>query len=130
MKERLVRWLQTTLINPIVRGSAGNAGSRYALLETIGRRTGQARQTPVGYGLDGNAAWIVSEMGGRAFYVRNLTANPRVRIRVDGRWRSGSARVAPDDDPQARLHKLDPRTAAEIKRMGSKLLSVRIDLDT
>lgn len=129
MKERLVRRLQTTLINPMIRRSAGNAGSRYALLETIGRKTGRARQTPVGYGLDGDVIWIVSEMGEKAFYVRNLTANSRVRVRVNGRWRSGSAHVEPDDDPHRRLQKHDPRTAAEVERMGSELLSVRVDLD-
>lgn len=129
MKQRIVRWLQTRLINPQVRHHAGDAGNRYALLETIGRKSGETRQTPVANGLRGDVFWIVAEHGGDAFYVRNLVANPRVRVRVDGSWRSGLAHVMPDDDPSARLRDLDPRTAAEIKRMGSKLLSVRVDLE-
>jgi deazaflavin-dependent oxidoreductase (nitroreductase family) len=129
VKERLVRWLQTRLINPMVVRHAGDTANRYALLETTGRKTGMARQTPVGNGLHGDEFWIVSEHGRNAYYVRNLEANPRVRIRVDGSWRAGNAHPIPDDDPVARLKELDPRTAAEIKRMGSQLLSVRVDLD-
>jgi deazaflavin-dependent oxidoreductase (nitroreductase family) len=129
VKHRVVRLLQTKLINPMVRGSAGLPGSRYAILETIGRKTGQPRQTPVGNGLDGDVFWIVSEHGRHAFYVRNLIANPRVRVKVDGAWRTGVAHLVPDDDPLTRLKQLDPRTAAEVRRMGSSLLSVRVDLD-
>lgn len=128
-KEHFARWLQTRLINPIVVRHAGDAGNRYALLETVGRKTGLARQTPVGNGLDGDAFWIVAEQGRNAYYVRNIEANPRVRVRVGGSWRPGVAHVVPDDDANARLKRLDPRTAAEIKRMGSQLLSVRVDLD-
>ena len=129
MKRKLAL-LQTRIINPRVRQTAGTAGSRYALLETIGRKSGQPRQTAVGFGPDGNASlWIVSEYGSQAFYVQNLMANPRVRIKVDGGWRSGVAHVVPDDDPLQRLKKLDPRTAAEIKRMRAALLSIRLDLE-
>lgn len=129
IKQRVVRFLQTRLINPVVKRSAGRPHSRYALLETVGRRSGQPRQTPVGNGLQGDTFWIVAEHGERALYVKNLMANPRVRVMVDGRWRAGSARVLMDDDPIARLSALDPRTAAEIRRMGTSLLSVRVDLD-
>lgn len=129
MKQSVVRFLQTKLINPMVRGSAGKPGSRYALLETVGRKTGQPRQTPVGNGLDGDAFWIVSEQGRSAFYVQNLMANPHVKVKVDGKWRTGTAQIVPEDDPEARLRRLDARTATEIKRFGGSLLSVRVDLD-
>jgi len=104
-------------------------GNRYALLETVGRKTGVPRQMPVGNGLQGDVFWIVSGHGPSAYYVRNIETNPHVRIRVEGHWRAGIARAMPDDDPAVRLRELDPRTAAEVKRMGSHLLSVRVDLD-
>jgi len=129
MKQRLVHLLQRRLINPAVRRRAGTTGSRYALLETLGRRSGRPQQTPVGNGLDGGVFWIVSERGPAADYVRNLVANSRVRVRVDGTWRTGSAQPVPDDDPVRRLDLFDPRTAREIRRLGSSLLTVRIDLD-
>jgi deazaflavin-dependent oxidoreductase (nitroreductase family) len=129
MKLRLVRGLQTKVINPRVSRHAGNLGDRYALLETIGRKSGLARQTPVGNGLEGDVFWIVSEHGRAAHYVQNLIANPRVRIKVNGAWRSGIARVLDGDDSRARLKSIDPRTAAEIRRLGSALLTVRVELD-
>ena len=127
--EALVQWLQTRVINPIVRRHAGDPGNRVALLETIGRSTGKLRQTPVGNGLHGDVFWIVSAHGAAASYVRNLLQHPQVRIRVDGGWRKGIAQVVPGDDPLARLKAMDPRAAAEIRRMGSKFVSVRVDLD-
>ncbi|MEA2494212.1 MAG: hypothetical protein QOJ29_2123, partial [Thermoleophilaceae bacterium] len=39
--------------------SAGVMGKSTALIETIGRRSGQPRVTPVTNGLDGNTFWIV-----------------------------------------------------------------------
>ena len=59
-----------------------------ALLETKGRRTGQPRVTPVTNGLDDDRFWIVTEHGLRANYVRNLLADPHVRVNADGRWRT------------------------------------------
>ncbi len=129
MKRRIAHFLQTRFINPRVRPTAGNPGNRYALLETIGRKTGQPRQTPVGNGLDGDVFWIVSEQGRQASYVQNLMANPQVRVRVEGTWRTGTARALPEEDPLEHLKKLDQRTAAEIKRLGSSLLTVRVDLE-
>ena len=61
---------------------AGRAPAAFALLETTGRRTGQARQTPVGNGLDGDTFWLVASHGTQADYVRNLLAQPRVRVKA------------------------------------------------
>ena len=83
-KRRLTTVLGTHLINPVVRFlvEKGIAPPSYAILETIGRRTGRARRTPVGNGLDGSTFWLVAEHGRRAAYVRNIVANPRVRVKV------------------------------------------------
>jgi deazaflavin-dependent oxidoreductase (nitroreductase family) len=43
-----------------------------ALLETIGRKTGAPRVTPVTNGLDGDVFWVVTEHGHNANYVRNI----------------------------------------------------------
>ena len=47
--------------------------------------------------------WIVAEHGRHAAYVQNIEANPRVRVLVAGRRRSGSAHLVQDDDPRQRL---------------------------
>ena len=102
----------------------------FALLETTGRRTGQARQTPVGNGLDGDTFWLVATHGRQADYVRNLLAEPRVRVKVRGRWRPGTAVPLPDDDPVARSRTLRYQWDAAIGRMmATTPLTIRIDLD-
>ena len=73
-----------------------------ALIETTGRRSGKSRVTPVTNGLDGDVFWIVTEHGHKANYVRNIEANPRVRVNAGRGWRTGTARIV-HDDPEARL---------------------------
>src|SRR5215216_5403497 len=51
-----------------------------ALLETVGRRTGRRRVTPVCDALDGDTFWIVAQRGRDTDYVRNIEADPRVRV--------------------------------------------------
>jgi len=130
VKRRLVRFQQKWLVNPLVRRRAGASGFCYALLETTGRKSGLPRQTPVGDGLEGDTFWIVAEHGRMSHYVRNLEANPRVRVKVDGAWRTGTAHVMPADDPIKRLAAYHPETAKEVKRFGTSLLTVRVDLDS
>jgi deazaflavin-dependent oxidoreductase (nitroreductase family) len=101
----------------------------FALLETTGRRTGRPRHTPVGNGLIGDTFWLVAVHGRQADYVRNLLADPRVRVKVAGRWRQGVATPMPDDDPDARSRTLPYRWDAAIGRMmATTPLTIRIDL--
>ena len=141
MKLKIVRAVQKYVANPLIRRmfARGIVPPGYALLETIGRRSGQARTTPVGDGRIGDVFWIVAEHGRRAAYVRNLEANPRVRVRSrDGRtlrWRTGTAHILDDDDPRERQRILSKGhlerrlNAAAVRAMSVELLTVRIDLD-
>jgi hypothetical protein len=54
--QRLVRWGNAKLLNPptLVALRLGIAPRAFALLETVGRRSGRRRLTPVGNGLIGN----------------------------------------------------------------------------
>ena len=99
------------------------------LLETTGRISGQSRRTPIGGRLDGGAFWLVSNHGEASDYVRNITANNRVRIRIRGHWRSGIAVLLPGDDPHARLATLPRFNSSMVRALGADLLTVRIDLD-
>jgi deazaflavin-dependent oxidoreductase (nitroreductase family) len=132
-KGRLVRLLQKYVVNPTMRVALGTGLLHtHALLETIGRRSGQRRHNPVGNGLspDGTTFWIVAEHGWDASYVRNIEANPRVRVRLGRKWRTGTASPIPDDDPRQRLREIGrPINAAMVRAMGTDLLSIRIDLD-
>ena len=62
--------------------------------------------------------------------MRNIETNPRVRVNVRGRWRSGTAHLLPDDDARQRQRKIGRRlNGAVVRLMGTELLTVRIDLD-
>ncbi|CAN5201938.1 nitroreductase family deazaflavin-dependent oxidoreductase [soil metagenome] len=115
-------------INPFAKLVAGYIPG-WALLETTGRRTGNPVRNPVGDGLRGSTFWIVAEHGSRSHYVRNILANPRVRIRARGRWRTGTARVLAEDDPRERQRRLGGLNAAFVRLMGTDLLTIRVDLD-
>ena len=132
VKRGVSRFVTVRIVNPVVRPLArrGWLGSGTAVLETIGRKSGEPRQTPVGNGLRGDAFWIVTEHGWHSAYVKNIQANPRVRVNVGGTWRTGTARVLPDDDPRERLRWLKrPVNDAALVAAASELLVVRVDLD-
>jgi deazaflavin-dependent oxidoreductase (nitroreductase family) len=141
MKLKIVHFIQIYLLNPPIKLSfrLGIVPPGYVLIETIGRKSGQPRQTPVGDGRDGNALWIVAEHGRRAGYVLNMLANPRVRVRVRNglkmRWLTGTAHVLPEDDPHERQRvlvrgSLNRRfNAWGVRLWGTDLMTVRIDLD-
>jgi deazaflavin-dependent oxidoreductase (nitroreductase family) len=130
-KRRASRAFATRVVNPAVRALAERGlAPGVALLETTGRRSGLPRRTPVGDGLRGEHFWIVTEHGYAADYVRNIQADPRVRVLAGGRWRAGTAHLLPDEDPYARLRMLRrPINDAMLLAAGTRQLVIRIDLD-
>jgi hypothetical protein len=80
---------------PAVRARAGS---------TAAVRPDLPRRTPFCDGLQGETFWLVAQQGRRADYVRDIQANPRVRVKVRRGWRtgwrSGTAHILVDDDPR------------------------------
>jgi deazaflavin-dependent oxidoreductase (nitroreductase family) len=132
-KRRFSRFFSVRLLNPIAKPLAerGVLGSSVCVLETIGRKSGQPRRTPVGNGLRGDVFWIVAEHGRSAAYVKNIEADPRVRVKVGRRpWREGSAHILPDDDPHERMRMLKrPGNDFAVRMNATDLLVIRVDLD-
>ncbi len=127
----LTRYFVNPVVRPLVRARLLRG---WAILETRGRKTGARRQTPVGNGLVGDTFWIVAEHGRSAGYVKNIEADPRVRVFVERRWRTGTAKLLPDDDPRERQRRLPLSPSARLNAMfvrlvGTELLTVRVDLD-
>jgi deazaflavin-dependent oxidoreductase (nitroreductase family) len=141
MKHAIVYALQKYFLNPPIKTllALGVAPPGYALLETVGRKSGKPRRTPVGNGRVGNEFWIVAEHGTKAGYIRNIESNPQVRVKLrDGlraRWYSGRAQVLPQDDARERQRWLVAKlpgagsNAAADRLFGTQLLTVRIELD-
>ena len=136
VKRRLASGTAKYVVNPIVRGlfRIGLPAPGTAILETIGRKSGQPRRNPVTNGLDGGVFWIVAEHGRRANYVRNIRADPHVRVRVGRRWHAGTAQPVPGDDPRERLrriaakHPITRLSTATVRLMQTDLLTIRVDL--
>ena len=122
IKYRAVTAFQRRL-NPVLRRLP-----LQTVLETTGRTSGLPRRTPVGGRRVGDSFWLVSEYGERSQYVRNIKANPAVRVRIRGRWHPGTAHLMPDDDPRARLRTLPRLNSTAVRALGAQLLTVRVDL--
>ena len=132
--------LQQYVVNPVVKlgWQLGIPIPGDALLETTGRRTGLPRRTPVCDGLDGQTFWLVAQRGRAADWVRNIEANPRVRVRVSGfrsGWRAGTAHIVDGDDPLERQRILGRASVARrlcvctSRALNTSPLTVRVDLD-
>jgi deazaflavin-dependent oxidoreductase (nitroreductase family) len=130
-KRRLSKLVSVRLVNPLARAALERARlPGVALLETTGRRSGLPRRVPVGDGLRGRSFWIVAEHGHAADYVKNIKADPRVRVKARGRWRTGTARILSDDDPGTRLTWLRrPVNDTVLRLAASEPLTIRVDLD-
>jgi deazaflavin-dependent oxidoreductase (nitroreductase family) len=141
MKYWIIHRLQKYLLNPPIKllFALGIVLPGYALLETVGRKTGEPRRTPIGDGRVGSQFWVVAEHGMQAGYVRNIGSHPRVRVKLrDGlrsRWHTGNAHLLLEDNPHERQQWLAQQkpgsasNAAAVRFFGTQLLTVRIDLD-
>jgi deazaflavin-dependent oxidoreductase (nitroreductase family) len=129
-RRRRVVLLQKYVFNPPMK-FAVHLGlvPGHALVETTGRKTGKHRRAVVGVHQDGDALWVVAEQGRHAAYVRNIEANPAVRIRLGRRWRAASAHILDDDEPVARLATFGRDGHAKaVTSMGTSPLTLRFDL--
>jgi len=131
-KRRASTFFTAKILNPVVRAAVrvGLPLPMVVILETRGRKSGHPRQIPVGKTLDGDTLWIVAEHGRKAGYVRNIEADPRVRVRVGRRWRAGVATVLGDDDWRERQRLLPNKlNSAMVRAVGTEHVTVRVDLD-
>ena len=118
------------------RGDGPFAGRPLLLLTTTGAKSGQPRRVPLTGRADERGVWVISQHGRRAGWAHNIAANPKVRVRINNQWRSGTATFDPDDDVRARARsiggdgKLSQSAAAlAMRAMESDPISVRIDFD-
>lgn len=140
VRRRIIDRLQRSLVNPIdkLAFAVRLPPPGDALLETAGRRTGRRRVTPVCDGFDGDTFWVIAQHGRGADYVRNIEANPRVRVKGSlsrTGWRTGTAHILDNDDPDERVRILSSgnrwrRLCLQASgAITTNPLTVRIDLD-
>lgn len=91
----------------------------------------------MGNGLIGDEFWIVAQDGYQCAYIRNLIADPAVRVRVPRHpWQTGIATVVDGVDGLAKRREIDKRNGVVGRFDGvifraakTDVLTVRIDLD-
>jgi deazaflavin-dependent oxidoreductase (nitroreductase family) len=123
--------------NPIMRAmfKLGITPPGMALVETVGRRTGALRHTPIVCSPEGDTLWLIAQHGRHAGWVRNFEASPQVRVRLGRGWRTGTAELVPDDDVKARIATFSSTrvgraiTGATFRALESQPVTVRIQLE-
>ena len=125
---RAIAYAFWRVLNPIaLRFGAGRA-PWWVILETTGRRSGQARHTPLARGpMTDTTLWLVAVHGENAQFVKNLKAQPEVRLKHRGRWTRGRATVEPVD--RARMREFNLYARMGPRTLGIDPVFVRIDLD-
>ena len=123
-RKRRADWFHRYLANPITVRLPTQV-----VLETTGRKSGLPRRTPVGGRIIDQQYWMVAGDGDTADYVRNIKVHNVIRLRIKGRWRRGTAVLLPDDDADLRLTQLPRFNSAMVRALGTKPLTVRIDLE-
>ena len=85
---------------------AAHAGDAVCHLQTTGRSSGRPRTIEIWFATDGARLYLLA--GGRhgAHWVRNLIADPRVRVRIGGRTLEGTARVSEGTERESLARRL------------------------
>lgn len=97
----LVRFTGHSLLNRVFARQAGFEPQPALLLQTRGRRSGQARQAALPYFRIGGKLLVVGSKGGMPTdpaWVTNLRADPAVSAWITRRRHDGRARVATGDE--------------------------------
>ena len=93
MRRRWFVLLFWRLLNPVMRPLAG-AAPWWVLVETVGRKTGKRRRTPLAVGRrDATGMWVIAVHGRRAGWVLNAEAAETIRYRHRFRWVDAKAVV-------------------------------------
>ena len=85
---------------------SAHAADRVCHLQTIGRTSGRPRTIEIWFATDNARIYLLAGGGDRAHWVRNLRADPRVRVRIGGRTVAGAARTIKGDEAESLARQL------------------------
>ena len=109
------------------------ADDDFCYLTTRGRRTGGMHEIEIWFALQGTTLYMLSGGRDRSDWVRNVTAEPAVTVRMRERTYAATARVL-GDDPESELarrlvsEKYQPRYKGSLENWRRDALPVAIDL--
>ncbi len=84
----------------------GLADEEYCYLTTVGRVTGRPHTIEIWFALHGTTAYLLAGGGDRSDWVRNVAADPQVRVRIADRTVDADARVVRDADEADRARRM------------------------
>jgi deazaflavin-dependent oxidoreductase (nitroreductase family) len=114
------------------------ADDDYCYLTTTGRRTGRPHRIEIWYAAasasGGRTLYLLAGGGRSSDWVRNLEADPEVRVELGGTDHAARARVVTDpaEDEQARdlvFAKYQPQYDGDLTDWRGRSLPVALDLD-
>jgi deazaflavin-dependent oxidoreductase (nitroreductase family) len=83
------------------------ADDPFAYLTTTGRRTGEPHTIEIWFGIERGVVYLMSGGRDRSDWVRNLIANPQVKVRIrDHEWDAEARLVQPGTEEDARVRPL------------------------
>ena len=108
----------------------------FCYVTTVGRRTGRPQEIEIWYAVDGDGRilYLLSGGGDRSDWVRNLTAEPSVTVRLRDHTYDATARFPEPgsaEDTRARtlvFEKYQPRYGGSLERWRDTALPVALDL--
>src|SRR5690242_10136386 len=93
---------------------------QFLYLTTTGRKTGLQREIEIWFVAHAGRFYILAEHFHRAQWVKNILANPRVRVRLEGREFTATARLL-DEQQDAPLYRLAQQLEREKYGWGDGL---------
>jgi deazaflavin-dependent oxidoreductase (nitroreductase family) len=105
----------------------------FCYVSTRGRVTGKAHTIEIWFALRNSTIFVLSGTGDRSDWVRNVRADPEVRVRIGAAEFDGLARIVtdPEEDAWARdalVAKYQPGYRGDLTSWKRRSLAVAIDL--
>jgi deazaflavin-dependent oxidoreductase (nitroreductase family) len=92
---------------PVADDLRALADEPFAYVTTTGRRSGDPHTIEIWFGVEGSVVYLMAGGRDRSDWVRNLIANPRVRLRIrDREWDADARLVDEGTDEDARVRPL------------------------
>lgn len=110
---------------------AGAADQPFCYLITTGHKTGLERTTEIWFAVESALVFVLAGSGERAYWVRNLRANPTLDIRFGDHTLPFRARdVTPAEDALARqllVAKYQPQHGSDLTEWGKTALPLAFE---
>ncbi len=116
-----------------IDGLTDVADDDFCYLTTRGRVSGHPHDIEIWFALDGRTLYLLSGGGDRSDWVRNLRADPSVRVRLRDATFPATARIvdAGDESDRGRglvFDKYQPRYSGSLERWRRESLLVALDV--